>query len=99
MVCVCVTQCAYSLTYMQIHCPEDYHAWYTLFGMKWAKLYCGPMLSYALIMQAHDTHAVYVDALHPTKVFDSRCEHNILLQFVLGCMLQLSLMYLQLLMM
>ena len=62
---------------------EDYRAWlqsmYTLFGTKWAKLYCGPMLSYAPIMQAHDTHPVSVDALHPTKVipFDSKCVCNI----------------------
>ena len=68
---------------MQVHCPEDYRAWlqsmYTLFGTKWAKLYCGPMLSYAPIMQAHDTHPVSVDALHPTKVipFDSKCVCNI----------------------
>ena len=80
MVCVYVVSNKCLFTHMQV---EDYRAWlqsmYTLFGTKWAKLYCGPMLSYAPIMQAHDTHPVSVDALHPTKVipFDSKCVCNI----------------------
>lgn len=57
---------------MQVHCPDDYRAWlqsmYTLFGTKWAKLYCGPLLSYAPIMQAPDTGPASTDTLHPTKV-------------------------------
>ena len=57
---------------IQVHCPADYRAWllsmYTLFGTKWDKLYCGPMLSYAPIMQAPDSPCVPVDGLHPTKV-------------------------------
>ena len=43
---------------------------YILFGTKWAKLYGGPILSYAPIMQSSGraTDEEEHGALHPTKV-------------------------------
>ena len=44
------------LYFLQVSCPIDYRLWlqsmYVLFGTKWLKLHCGPMLNYAPIMQS-----------------------------------------------
>ena len=43
---------------------------YVLFGTKWLKLHCGPMLNYAPIMQSSAAMPddSQLNQLHPTKV-------------------------------
>lgn len=58
----------------QVSCPHDYRSWlqtmYILFGTKWAKIFNGPMWSYAPIMQTEtSTSDSSAKPMNPVKVY------------------------------
>lgn len=58
---------------IKVHCSQDYRLWlqtmYSLFGTKWIKLFAGPMLGHAPIMQSTLLTESEVNKYHPTKVY------------------------------